>query len=56
MSVTPDLLPSISPVADVKIAIGGEAIVPGVFTSPASVRSLALLLLSARMLTFVRSL
>lgn len=38
MSVTPDLLPRISPVADVRISIGGTTIVPGVFTLPSSVR------------------
>lgn len=37
MSVTPDLLPEIAPEADVRIRIGAEQIVPGVFTSPADV-------------------
>ncbi|GAA5828153.1 hypothetical protein JCM5353_007807 [Sporobolomyces roseus] len=38
MSVTPDLLPEIAPEADVRIRIGSEQIVPGVFTSPADTR------------------
>ncbi|KAK4704677.1 hypothetical protein P7C70_g1530, partial [Phenoliferia sp. Uapishka_3] len=37
MSITPDLLPSISPIADVRIAIGGNTIVPGVFAKPSEV-------------------
>lgn len=42
MSVTPDVLPSVSPVADVRIAVGGETLVPGVFTLPGAVSSLPL--------------
>ncbi|GAA5895427.1 YbhB/YbcL family Raf kinase inhibitor-like protein [Sporobolomyces salmoneus] len=38
MSVTPDLLPEIVPEADLRIRIGEEQIVPGVFTSPADTR------------------
>ncbi|GAA5858819.1 hypothetical protein JCM1840_006571 [Sporobolomyces johnsonii] len=38
MSVTPDLLPSISPEADVRIHVAGEQIVPGVFTQPGQTR------------------
>ncbi|GAA5933242.1 YbhB/YbcL family Raf kinase inhibitor-like protein [Sporobolomyces koalae] len=35
MSVTPDLLPEIAPEADLRIQIGEQQIVPGVFTKPA---------------------
>ncbi|KAL8286924.1 hypothetical protein RQP46_003930 [Phenoliferia psychrophenolica] len=38
MSVTPDLLPSISPLADVRISIAGKTIVPGVFALPSETR------------------
>ncbi|GAA5908745.1 hypothetical protein JCM6882_008194 [Rhodosporidiobolus microsporus] len=38
MHVTPDLLPSISPVADVRIHVGGEAIEPGSFAKPGQTR------------------
>ncbi|GAA6060350.1 hypothetical protein JCM10212_004534 [Sporobolomyces blumeae] len=38
MSVTPDVLPEIAPEADVRIQIGGDQIVPGVFTKPAETR------------------
>ncbi|GAA5873785.1 hypothetical protein JCM16303_002588 [Sporobolomyces ruberrimus] len=38
MSVTPDLLPEIVPEADLRIRIGSEQIVPGVFTNPADTR------------------
>jgi large subunit ribosomal protein L35 len=37
MSVTPDLLPEIAPEADLRIRVGSEQIVPGVFTNPADV-------------------
>ena len=43
MSVTPDLLPEIAPEADLRIRVGQEQIVPGVFTAPADVRSYSLL-------------
>ncbi|GAA6020577.1 hypothetical protein JCM11491_000802 [Sporobolomyces phaffii] len=38
MSVTPDLLPEITPEADLRIRVGHEQIVPGVFTNPAETR------------------
>ncbi|KAM0746918.1 PEBP-like protein [Meredithblackwellia eburnea MCA 4105] len=38
MNVTPDILPSISPVAEVKISIDGEVIEPGVFRLPSQTR------------------
>lgn len=38
MHVTPDLLPEIKPAADVRLAVGGSTIEPGVFTKPADVR------------------
>ncbi|GAA5956966.1 hypothetical protein JCM3765_006654 [Sporobolomyces pararoseus] len=38
MSVTPDLLPEIAPEADLRIRVGEEQIVPGVFTAPADTR------------------
>lgn len=42
MNITPDLLPSIDPEADVRYSINGETLVPGVFTLPSAVsRSVA---------------
>ncbi|GAA5825143.1 hypothetical protein JCM11251_006117 [Rhodosporidiobolus azoricus] len=38
MHVVPDLLPSISPSADVRIQVGGETVEPGAFTMPAQSR------------------
>ncbi|TNY24433.1 phosphatidylethanolamine-binding protein [Rhodotorula diobovata] len=38
MHVTPDLLPEIKPAADVRLAVGGSTIEPGVFTKPADTR------------------
>lgn len=51
MSVTPDILPSISPVADLKISVGGEQLVPGVFTSPGAVSRVSFPAGRARVLT-----
>ncbi|BGP49283.1 mitochondrial 54S ribosomal protein YmL35 [Rhodotorula kratochvilovae] len=38
MHVTPDLLPEIKPVADVRLQVAGQTIEPGVFTKPADTR------------------
>lgn len=37
MNVTPDLIASISPSADVRVSISGEDTVPGVFVLPSQV-------------------
>ncbi|GAA5972018.1 hypothetical protein JCM11641_002459 [Rhodosporidiobolus odoratus] len=39
MNVTPDLLAAISPQADVRFRVGGEAVEPGSFTKPAQTRA-----------------
>ncbi|GAA6055622.1 hypothetical protein JCM3770_006729 [Rhodotorula araucariae] len=38
MHITPDLLPEIKPVADVRLHVAGATIEPGVFTNPADTR------------------
>lgn len=38
MSLVPDLLPTISPIADLRMKVKGETLVPGVFVLPSLVR------------------